>query len=55
MAEAAMPVSIAGSGTPRMPSAPPTAMTSGNTIGSSQIAGAPRNAPHRPTATIATT
>ena len=54
-AEAAMPVSTAGTGTPRMPSAPPPAITSGNTTGSSQIAGAPRNAPHRPTATIATT
>ncbi len=41
--------------TPRMPSAPPTAITSGKTIGRSQIAGAPRKAPHSPTATIATT
>ena len=31
------------------------AITRGNTTGSSQIAGAPRNAPHRPTATMATT
>ena len=34
-----MPVSTATIGTPRMPSTPPNAITSGNTIGSSQIAG----------------
>ena len=45
----------AGSGAPAMPSAPPKAITSGKTIGSSQIAGAPRKAPQRPTATIAAT
>ena len=38
-----------------MPSPPPAAMTRGKIIGSSQIAGAPRNAPHRPTATMAMT
>ena len=54
-AEIAMPVSTAGNGTPRIPSTPPAAITSGNTTGSSQIAGTPRNAPHSPTATIATT
>ena len=50
-----MPISTPGSGTPRIPMTPPNAITSGKTIGSSQIAGGPRNAPHRPTATIATT
>ena len=53
MAEIAMPISTPGSGTPRMPSTPPTAITSGNTTGRMKIAGAPRNAPHSPTATIA--
>ena len=46
---------LPASGTPRTPSTPPNAITSGNTTGSTQIAGMPRNAPHRPTATIATT
>src|SRR5688500_7657202 len=55
IADDAMPVSTAGSGTPMIPSTPPKAITSGNTIGSSQIAGYPRKAPHSPTATIATT
>jgi hypothetical protein len=55
MADAAMPVSVAGTGTPSIPSTPPNAITSGNTTGSSQIAGGPRNAPHKPTATMATT
>ena len=50
-----MPISTPGSGTPRMPMIPPNAITSGKTIGNSQIAGDPRNAPQRPTATIATT
>jgi hypothetical protein len=50
-----MPVSIIGIGTPATPSAPPSAMTSGKTTGRIQIAGAPRKAPQRPTATIATT
>ena len=54
-AETAMPISTPGSGTPRMPSTPPTAITSGNTTGRMKIAGAPRNAPHSPTATIAAT
>ena len=44
-----------GSGTPSTPARPPNAITTGNTTGRSQIAGCPRNAPHRPTATIATT
>ena len=39
----------------RAPSAPPIIITSGKVIGSSQIAGAPRKAPQRPTATIAAT
>ena len=34
---------------------PPIAMTSGNATGSTQIAGAPSCAPHKPTATIAST
>src|SRR5205814_188155 len=51
----AMPVSTPGTGTPRIPITPPNAITSGKTIGSTQIAGAPRNAPQRPTATMATT
>ena len=55
MAEDAMPVSAAGSGSPKIPSTPPSAITNGNTIGSSQMAGARNNAPHSPTATIATT
>ena len=55
MAEIAMPISTPGSGTPITPRAPPNAMTSGNTTGKTQIAGAPRKAPHRPTATIAIT
>ena len=55
MADVAIPVSTAIIGTPMMPSTPPSAITSGNTTGSSQIAGIPRNTPHRPTATIATT
>ena len=50
-----MPISTPGSGTPRIPSTPPNAITSGNTIGKSQIAGGPRKAPHSPTATIAAT
>ena len=54
-ADAAMPISTPGSGTPLMPSRPPNAITTGNTTGSSHIAGCPRNAPHRPTATMATT
>ena len=53
-ADTAMPISTPGSGTPRMPSTPPNAITSGNTTGRMKIAGAPRNAPHSPTATIAT-
>ena len=32
-AETAMPISTPGSGTPRMPSTPPNAITSGNTTG----------------------
>jgi hypothetical protein len=52
-AETAMPVSTTGIGTARTPSAPPKAMTSGKTTGSSHSAGAPRKAPHRPTATMA--
>jgi hypothetical protein len=50
-----MPISTPGSGTPLMPSSPPNAITTGNTTGSSHIAGWPRNAPHKPTATMATT
>ena len=49
------PDSTPGIGTPRNPSMPPIAMTSGNATGSTQIAGAPSCAPHRPTATIAST
>ena len=48
MADAAMPISTPGSGTPTSPSKPPKAMTSGNVTGSSQIAGAPSCAPQRP-------
>ena len=55
MAETAIPVSTPGRGIPTTPRAPPKAITSGNTTGRSQIAGAPRNAPHSPTATIAMT
>src|SRR6266702_4353338 len=54
-ADAAIPVSTPASGMPRTPRAPAMAITSGNTTGSTQIAGAPRNAPHSPTATIAIT
>ena len=50
-----MPTSTPGSGTPSRPRNPPNAITSGNVTGSSQIAGAPSCAPHRPTATIAST
>ena len=55
IADAAMPNSTPGSGTPSKPSMPPIAMTIGNATGSTQIAGAPSCAPHRPTATIAST
>ena len=55
IADAAIPISTPGTGTPRIAIAPPSAMTIGNVIGSSQIAGGPRKAPHSPTATIATT
>src|SRR5262249_36825098 len=55
IADTAMPISTPGSGTPATPRAPANAITRGNTTGSSQIAGAPRNAPHSPTATIAIT
>jgi hypothetical protein len=48
-----MPVSTAGNGTPKMPSTPPNAITSGKMIGSSQSAGSLRTAPHIPTATMA--
>ncbi len=54
-AEAAMPYSMPGIGTPATPSAPPSAMTSGKVTGRSQIAGGPRKAPQSPTATIAAT
>ena len=51
--ERAMPISTPGNGTPSTPSAPPKAMTSGNTTGKTQMAGVPRNAPQSPTATMA--
>ena len=50
-----MPGSIKGSGTPSTPSAPPTAITIGKTMGRIQIAGRPRKAPQMPTATMAAT
>ncbi len=55
MAEAAIPYSMPGNGTPKSPSIPPVAMIIGNTTGKSQIAGAPSCAPQSPTATIAST
>ena len=55
MADAAIPYSMPGTGTPMSPSIPPNAMTSGNATGSTQMAGTPSCAPHRPTATIAST
>jgi hypothetical protein len=48
--ESAIPVSTAGMGTPSTPKTPPTAVTSGKTTAKIQIAGAPKNAPHNPTA-----
>ena len=50
-----MPISTPGSGTPSKPRNPPSAITSGNVTGSTQIAGAPSCAPQSPTATIAST
>ena len=55
IADSAMPISTPGSGKPSRPISPPNAITSGNATGSTQIAGAPSTAPHRPTATIAST
>ena len=55
MADAAIPYSIPGRGTPMNPSIPPIAITRGNATGNSQIAGGPNCAPHRPTATMAST
>ena len=52
-AEAATPISTAGSGTARTPSTPPNDMTRGNVSGSSQMAGVPSCVPQMPTATIA--
>jgi len=54
MPDSATTGSLKGSGTPLTPNKPPSAMTSGNVIGSTQIAGLRSCAPHRPTATIAT-
>ncbi len=48
MADIAMPISTPAAARRESPITPPSAITSGNTIGSSQIAGAPRNAPHKP-------
>ena len=53
-AESAIINSGGGTGMPMTPSTAPNAITSGNAIGSTQIAGAPSMAPHRPTDTIAT-
>ncbi len=55
MPESAIPISTPGSGTPRSPSMPPSAITIGKVTGSIQTAGAPSCAPHSPTATIAST
>jgi hypothetical protein len=55
IADAAIPYSMPGNGTPMSPSIPPTAITMGNATGSTQTAGAPSCTPHRPTATIAST
>ena len=43
-----MPISMPGSGTPRMPSTPPSAITSGNTTGRTTIAGAPEKRAPQP-------
>jgi len=55
IAEAAIPISMPGKGTPSKPSIPPMAITMGNATGSTQMAGAPSCAPQRPTAIMATT
>jgi hypothetical protein len=47
-ADTAMPISTPGNGMPRMPSTPPSAITSGNTTGRMKIAGAPRKRAPQP-------
>ena len=44
-ADRAMPISVPGSGMPRSPSTPPSAITIGNATGNTQIAGGPSCAP----------
>ena len=51
--DTAIPSSIGGGGTPSIASNAPSAMTAGKITGSAAISGRPRNAPHSPTATIA--
>jgi hypothetical protein len=52
-ADSAITTSGIGSGICNTPKTPPSAITIGNVIGSTQIAGTPSCAPQIPTATIA--
>jgi len=51
--DSAIAHSTPGRGTPAMPRTAPSAITSGKATGRAQMAGAPRNAPQSPTASIA--
>jgi hypothetical protein len=53
--DVAMPDSTHGSGIPEAPSRPPSAMVKGKANGTSQSAGRPICAAHKPTASIART
>ena len=49
----AIPNAMGGCATPTIASKAPNAMTAGKITGKAVISGRPRNAPHKPTATIA--